>query len=217
MGDLEVAFRGTIDRIDVTTNGQRAFLYDYKTGGASGYRDLEDDPLMAGRHVQLALYRRAVLASMPELDEEDVDGAFWFVSSRGEFKMLPSEPSEHDIDQRLEDVLTSPRVGSAAESSRRSRGRDVTAGPGSAGTTASIVRMTESVQRGGMPSGSANKARRGMRITARWCPSWRLSRWVTKRDLDDGSGRSASVSDCGPTSTRPSSSRPASAPARPRR
>ena len=105
VGDLEVAFRGTIDRIDVTTNGQRAFLYDYKTGGASGYRDLEDDPLMAGRHVQLALYRRAVLASMPELDEEDVDGAFWFVSSRGEFKMLPSEPSEHDIDQRLEDVL----------------------------------------------------------------------------------------------------------------
>ena len=70
--------------------------------------------------------------------------------------------------------------------------------------------MTESVQRGGMPSGSANKARRGMRITARWCPSWRLSRWVTKRDLDDGSGRSARrVSDCGPTSTRPSSSRPA--------
>ena len=60
---------------------------------------------MAGRHVQLALYRRAVLASMPELAEDDVDGAFWFVSSRGEFKMLPSEPGHGDTDRRLEEVL----------------------------------------------------------------------------------------------------------------
>jgi hypothetical protein len=105
VGDLEVAFRGLIDRIDLAPDGRRVFLYDYKTGGTSAYRDMDDDPLMAGRHVQLAVYRRAVLASMPDLNDEDVDGAFWFVSSRGEFKMLPSEPTDHDIDQRLDEVL----------------------------------------------------------------------------------------------------------------
>jgi ATP-dependent helicase/DNAse subunit B len=105
VGDLDVAFHGVIDRIDLTADGAHAFLYDYKTGGSSSYRDMDDDPLMAGRHVQLALYRRAVLASIPELSEEAVDGAFWFVTSGGEFKMLPSEPSEHDIDRRLEEVL----------------------------------------------------------------------------------------------------------------
>jgi hypothetical protein len=105
VGDLEVAFHGVIDRIDLSADGTRAFLYDYKTGGSSAYRGMNEDPLMAGRHVQLALYRRALLESIPELEEQAVDGAFWFVSSRGEFKMLPSEPSEHDIDRRLEEVL----------------------------------------------------------------------------------------------------------------
>ncbi|HEY1294390.1 MAG TPA: PD-(D/E)XK nuclease family protein [Chloroflexota bacterium] len=105
VGELEVAFHGVIDRIDLSADGTRAFLYDYKTGGSSAYRGMNEDPLMAGRHVQLALYRRALLETMPELDDDSVEGAFWFVTSRGEFKMLPSEPSDHDIDRRLDEVL----------------------------------------------------------------------------------------------------------------
>jgi ATP-dependent helicase/nuclease subunit B len=102
---IDVTFRGYIDRIDTDPTRRRAFLYDYKTGSTSAYGGMNKDPLMAGKHIQLALYRRAVLASMPDLQEDEVGGAFWFVSSRGGFKMLPSEPPPYDADQRLDDVL----------------------------------------------------------------------------------------------------------------
>jgi RecB family exonuclease len=98
-----VRFRGYMDRVDVHRSGRRAFLYDYKTGGRTSYAGMENDPVLAGKHVQLALYRRAVLASIPDL--EDVDGAYWFVSSRGEFKMLSLTVSQLNADQRLADVL----------------------------------------------------------------------------------------------------------------
>ena len=57
---------------------------------------------MAGKHIQLMLYRRAVLASLPDL--EDVDGAYWFVTSRGDFKLLPEGPLAPG-DDRLTEVL----------------------------------------------------------------------------------------------------------------
>jgi len=103
--DIDVTFRGSIDRIDVDPTHGRAFLYDYKSGSTSSYNGMNQDPLMAGKHIQLALYRRAVLASIPDLQEDEVEGAFWFVSSRGGFKMLPSEPSAYDPDRRLDEVL----------------------------------------------------------------------------------------------------------------
>ena len=57
---------------------------------------------MAGKHVQLMLYRRAVLASLT--DVEEVEGKFWFITSRGDFKMLPDQTSP-DADRRLVEVL----------------------------------------------------------------------------------------------------------------
>jgi len=93
-----VGFRGSIDRVDLDRLGRRAYLYDYKTGSNTAFRSLNEDAVMAGKHVQLMLYRRAVLASLP--DVEEVHGFFWFITGRGEFKMLPEHPSP-DADRRL--------------------------------------------------------------------------------------------------------------------
>ena len=59
---LEVRFRGAMDRVDFSPTGadRRALVIDYKTGGAWGYEGLAEDPVLAGRHVQLALYARAL-------------------------------------------------------------------------------------------------------------------------------------------------------------
>src|SRR5205807_2958020 len=102
IGGISASFRGSIDRIDLDPSGRRAFLYDYKTGSTNAYGRLNDDPVMAGKHVQLMLYRRAVLAALPEV--EDASGVYWFITSRGEFKMLPGE-QPIDGDSRLVDVL----------------------------------------------------------------------------------------------------------------
>jgi len=111
IGGFSIGFRGSIDRVDLDHTGRRAFLYDYKTGSTSAYGGLNDDPVMAGKHVQLMLYRRAVLAALPEV--EDVEGVFWFITSRGEFKMLPAEPAV-DGDRRLVEVLEATARGLSA-------------------------------------------------------------------------------------------------------
>jgi len=67
IGGLRVNFRGSIDRIDLDPTGRRAYLYDYKTGSTNAYGGLNDDPVMAGKHVQLMMYRRAVLAAITEV------------------------------------------------------------------------------------------------------------------------------------------------------
>jgi ATP-dependent helicase/nuclease subunit B len=102
VGGSRVRFRGYIDRIDVSPDGV-GHLFDYKTGSANSYRDMERDPVMAGKHAQLALYRRAVLAALPDLAR--VGAAYWFVSSKGDFKMQSLDQSPLDADRRLAEIL----------------------------------------------------------------------------------------------------------------
>jgi ATP-dependent helicase/nuclease subunit B len=129
--DLEIAgvrvsFRGSIDRIDLDPTGRRAFLFDYKTGSRTAYSGLNDDPVMAGKHVQLILHRRAVLAAWPEV--EDAEGVYWFITSRGDFKMLPAQP-QADGDSRLTNVLETTARGLLAGAFPQVPG-DETARPG---------------------------------------------------------------------------------------
>lgn len=78
-----IRVRGRIDRLDRTADG-RLVVTDYKTGGASGYKDLKgDQPLGDGTKLQLGLYGLAV---------RHLDGAagavrteYWFTSARAEF------------------------------------------------------------------------------------------------------------------------------------
>ena len=102
-GDRSIRFRGFVDRIDLDLQGGRAFVFDYKTGTGNDYADLDKDPVAAGQHVQLALYSRAVRQNLTGVS--DVDGAFWFITSRGEFKRQGTTGDRESIDRRLDEVL----------------------------------------------------------------------------------------------------------------
>lgn len=82
--DRSVEFRGRIDRIDLSPDGRRARIIDYKTGGLPdtmkpGKRTL----LMAGEKIQLAVYRGA-LEGMPELAKlEQIEAEYLHLPPRG--------------------------------------------------------------------------------------------------------------------------------------
>jgi RecB family exonuclease len=74
-------FRGRADRVDRTADG-RLLVLDYKTGRGDGYTKLEDDPVRAGRTLQLGLYAEAVRARH---GVADVETRYWMTSSKGGF------------------------------------------------------------------------------------------------------------------------------------
>ncbi|MBI3969912.1 MAG: PD-(D/E)XK nuclease family protein [Chloroflexi bacterium] len=102
-GGVVLRFRGYIDRIDVDAAGAAAQVFDYKTGSASPYARLPEDPVLAGTHVQLAVYTRAVRAQLGA--DARVGGAYWFVTRRGAFKQIGLPEDDHAVGARLESVL----------------------------------------------------------------------------------------------------------------
>src|SRR5207249_172659 len=99
---------GVIDRVDLSERGagpRRALVIDYKTGSASSYAGLASDPLLAGRHIQLALYARALRAALKaEAEPLEVQAEFRFVTSRAGFVRL-AVTSDAALDARLERVV----------------------------------------------------------------------------------------------------------------
>ena len=83
-------FRGVIDRVDLSPDGKRALVTDYKTGGVSQYGGLSDDPIDRGRRLQLAIYSLAARQALGE--DVGVRAAYWFVTNRGGFALAPKEP-----------------------------------------------------------------------------------------------------------------------------
>jgi len=62
----KVTFRGQIDRIDASPDpGGPVVVYDYKTGSAKGFSGLEDDPVLQGTKIQLAIYALAADQAFP--------------------------------------------------------------------------------------------------------------------------------------------------------
>ncbi len=62
----EVTFRGQIDRIDASPAPEGpVVVYDYKTGSAKGFSGLEDDPVLQGTKIQLAIYALAAQQAFP--------------------------------------------------------------------------------------------------------------------------------------------------------
>jgi ATP-dependent helicase/DNAse subunit B len=97
-----VHLRGRMDRVDRSTDGRRAFVFDYKTGSNSRYGDLTD-PIDAGKRLQLAIYSRAVKQVLG--DTVRTGAAYWFISSRGEFKRIPLPDDEAAVSRRLDEGL----------------------------------------------------------------------------------------------------------------
>jgi hypothetical protein len=101
-----LTFSGVIDRLDVSAGSspRRALIVDYKTGGAGAYADLQDDPLGAGRHIQLAVYTRALIDRLDGQEPWDVRAEYRFITARGGFKQIAVEAGPA-LDQRLQQVL----------------------------------------------------------------------------------------------------------------
>ncbi|HLG72410.1 MAG TPA: PD-(D/E)XK nuclease family protein [Chloroflexota bacterium] len=99
---LSLRFRGQVDRIDLSEDGRRAFLYDYKTGRNDNYKAVEVDPVIAGRALQLALYSEV---ARQNLGEAEMKAAYWFISSRGGFAMHGLRYPAEQVSARLHEVL----------------------------------------------------------------------------------------------------------------
>ena len=77
--------RGSIDRVDATPHGG-LLVVDYKTGSVRAYEKLgPDDPTLGGHRLQLVLYDLAARSLLGIANTADGHGAYWFVSTRGQF------------------------------------------------------------------------------------------------------------------------------------
>src|SRR6185312_8394649 len=97
--DERLLFQGFIDRIDRNGDGD-VHVTDYKTGSGRSYEGIEEDAVLAGQHLQLALYNRAARANLA--DAGAVSSAFWFATSAGEFRRIAVK-STPAVDDRLAD------------------------------------------------------------------------------------------------------------------
>lgn len=94
--ETQLRFRGSIDRLDVTRAPAGTLVIDYKTGSSFPYRELGDDPIDGGKHLQLGVYSLAARHLAPETSH--VKAAYWFVTERGKFELLPENFFEIDVD-----------------------------------------------------------------------------------------------------------------------
>ena len=84
-----ISFRGAIDRIDLSADGRTVLVVDYKTGSATPFEGLDDDPIDQGRHLQLGVYSLAAREMFPQAT--DVAAAYWFSTNRGNFRFAPAD------------------------------------------------------------------------------------------------------------------------------
>ena len=103
--ETQVKFRGFIDRLDVSPDGSRVSVIDYKTGSAAPYKSLEDDPIDRGKRLQLGVYSMAAQRLFP--NAHTVRAAYWFTTNSGGFALAP--PDYFDIGD--EEVLDRFRNG----------------------------------------------------------------------------------------------------------
>jgi hypothetical protein len=105
-----VTLKGVVDRVDMTPDGRKAWVIDYKTGGLYDFQEItEDDPLAGGKKLQLPVYS----AAAP--DAEEVRALYWFITKKGEFRTVeyPTSPGRPDVfEQTLESILAGIRAGS---------------------------------------------------------------------------------------------------------
>lgn len=75
-----LAFRGRVDRIDMSADGRRVVVLDYKTGSSRRYRGIDRDAVLGGRCLQLAVYAHAAELYAPGAE---LHAYYWFVGRPG--------------------------------------------------------------------------------------------------------------------------------------
>jgi ATP-dependent helicase/nuclease subunit B len=107
----QVRFRGMIDRVDIDEDGSNALVIDYKTGSSYSYRDMNDDPLGQGKHLQLPVYAHVVRTTLAP--DAAVDAEYWFVSSKGKFerRTVPLNQVEEEFKSMVQTIVAGIREG----------------------------------------------------------------------------------------------------------
>lgn len=78
--------RGRIDRVDRSSSGDLVMVIDYKTGGEFPRRqELEADPVVGGRYLQLPIYAVAARQLLEAGAADIVRSAYWYITERGGF------------------------------------------------------------------------------------------------------------------------------------
>ncbi len=91
--ETQMRFRGYIDRVDLNADGSSALVIDYKTGSASPYQELKNDPIDHGKRLQLGVYSLAARQLAPNATE--VRAAYWFTKTDAGLRFAP--PAHFDI------------------------------------------------------------------------------------------------------------------------
>jgi RecB family exonuclease len=102
-GARPVRFRGRIDRVDLSSDGERVVVYDYKTGRSDRYADLDDDPVLGGELLQLPVY---ALAALDQTGARLAEAYYWFTGPASFDAPTAGYPFGVDVRARFEEVLT---------------------------------------------------------------------------------------------------------------
>ncbi len=108
-----VKFRGQVDRVDISSDGSRVIVYDYKSGGNSSYSKLDKDPVKKGTKLQLPLYSKAIVREHPDAE---IFASYWFVrETSSELKPKPdeynSELAESALNEAVETIVDGIEAG----------------------------------------------------------------------------------------------------------
>jgi len=155
-----VKFRGQVDRVDISDDGSRVIVYDYKSGGNSAYTKLDSDPIKKGTKLQLPLYSKAVAHKYPDAD---ISASYWFVRESSTAELKPA-PGKYDS-TRAEAALTAA-VGTIVE------GIEAGAFPARPGDSASWGESNESFENCMFCE------------YARVCPKSKARLWDAKKESD---------------------------------
>jgi hypothetical protein len=176
LGDgASIAFRGSIDRIDVAPGSRRVRVIDYKTGKYFWQWEPKDAQFRGGRALQLAIYNQAARAAYP--DHEVAEAAYYYSTASGEYKRkaCAATPAVDETLRRVPWISTRwPRPAC----SHRSR------------TTAASASSPRCAGRSGRPAPPARRTIRGWPRSSGSGRSREIRRW---RGAPDGSGAPGSA------------------------
>ncbi|MCY3921926.1 MAG: exodeoxyribonuclease V subunit gamma [Chloroflexi bacterium] len=123
--------RGRIDRIDQSDGGDLIMVIDYKTGGEfPRKRELEEDPVVGGRYLQLPIYAVAARQLLESGVGDVVRSAYWYITERGGFAFNEVPWSDENsarfgsvVDLVIESIKQGRFPANPGEEYRRTRGR----------------------------------------------------------------------------------------------
>ncbi len=98
-GEVEIALRGRVDRIDQSVDGDRIIITDYKTGSASYAPTFRDGPIEDGE-LQLPVYAEAVQKVSPE---SSISAQQWYVIDQKRSK--PRFDYDSSVREELQEEL----------------------------------------------------------------------------------------------------------------